>query len=62
MCFPVNFVKFLRTLCLQNTSGGLFLDVATLKIVTPCKDGNEEKSKFLEHPVLFRKGNLRFYY
>ena len=24
-CFPVNFVKFLRTPFLQNTSGGCFL-------------------------------------
>ena len=24
MCFPVNFVKFLRTPFLQNTSGGCF--------------------------------------
>ena len=27
MCFPVNFEKFLRTPFLQNTSGGLLLDI-----------------------------------
>ena len=27
MCFPVNFVKFLRTRFLQNTSGRLLLDI-----------------------------------
>ena len=26
-CFPVNFEKFLRTLFLQNTFGGLRLDI-----------------------------------
>ena len=26
-CFPVNFVKFLRTPFLQNTSGRLFLEI-----------------------------------
>ena len=31
-CFLVNFVKFLRTLCLQNTSGRLFLPLA----LSPC--------------------------
>ena len=28
MCFPVNFVKFLRTPFLQNTPGRLFLEIA----------------------------------
>ena len=31
MCFPVNFVKFLRTLFLQNTSGRLLLDIEVLR-------------------------------
>ena len=29
MCFPVNFVKFLRTLFLQNTSGRLLLVISS---------------------------------
>ena len=34
-CFPVNFVKFLRTPFLQNTSGRLLLSVIILKIDFP---------------------------
>ena len=33
-CFPVNFVKFVRTPFLQNTSGGCFLTVKTVSNVT----------------------------
>ena len=33
-CFPVNFVKLLRALFLQNTSGGCFLTIKTVSNVT----------------------------
>ena len=36
-CFPVNFVKFLRTPFLQNTFGRLLLKILTLSIVFVCR-------------------------
>ena len=46
-CFPVNFVKFLKTTFLQNTSGGLLLQDRKERRLFLRKQGNSTKERHI---------------
>ena len=53
--FSCEFCEMFKNTLFAEHLWTTFSGCSNFKNCYPCKDGNEEKSKVLEHPVLFRK-------
>ena len=61
-CFPVNFAKFLRTSCLQNTSGRLLLDAVPLRFLSRAKPDPDFARPVIAHHWFFKAFSFTWSY
>ena len=53
-CFPVNFANFLRTIFIQNTSGGYFCSLEPCNCIKKSLQHRRSQVKFVRFPISYK--------